>query len=845
MQAVNTSNSDYYSFIDFVRFRVRQLLQQVSSNELKFKFPFIGNWRKNVLRLLREAFCAAKSSIPELQMCSKKDLINCITRNEFLKEFLAQLDDRKGKKSLIYSSLQSMYQSNVNGDDISWQEVQDIIFPNEEVKRPIFRHSPLNVPIFSSNDRIKSSVVHEMEVDIAMNRIYLLMLSGELHVWDAATLGTKPFLACPVVTRECSPHEVGIQDGSVTGYCSNKCRCVDDQRIIEAMFTMSPRVKILRVCSRSGVIIVNSTLGDRCLRVFEPASLRRLYRTRLDLPPSPWFDLGLFDKEEEENIAIWGNAAVEQQQYHLPRHTMHWSSACSVLDFCYQAAQEVAVCIISERITILAYCCVTGLPLASFPGHSASPSCILYIPSQEHIITGGADRSIRIWNLESSLLSSLEHKWLPIKRKFISKTTFEGVAFSVVDGGTQCAEQPVYSDRHKQQVFPEFEVLMILREALLKNYENCSGQWRVGQISSVIDHGEIWPSTSGGIAIPAHTGSDKKKKHHVLEILMEGCDEIIILDPNIHNVKLMSDETQKSMTDPQQHFDCFKVGTRLTFSWENSTKARQDEYVRLECEALFEGYGRTCTVNDFISAVRTLDGAPTEAQLLSIINLFLEVKDDCCKTIVLSKVFGSLKTSSSLLEFSTTSSSLNDCQNIRDAYLSIREMISCKRVLLGHSGQVTSLTYLPVCMLLASGDAKGEIRLWDPCSSPIALSRRDPISDVPFEMTTSVKPFDCVLKMNVSTTGDNDSGSGIGQRERRRRIRLLFPLVLNSEVMACRILCPKSSEDSAKLLDTRQDILCRGFLYFLEGGEIITTEVHHFDRHLVLLDSTSFSEEVS
>ncbi len=860
MQAINTSNTKYYSFIDFVRFRIRRLLRGSSDGLCvynlapKRKIPFIGNWRKNVLKLLREAFCIANSSriIPELQKCSKKDLINRVTHSEHLQELLTQSDDRKGRATSIYSSLQHMCQTNANGDDVSWQEVQDVVFPVEDVnRRPIFRHSPLSVSIYSNDSTTKASAVHEMEVDIVTHRVYLLMLSGELHVWDAATLGTKPCLACPVVMRECSPADIGNQDGSVTGYRSMH-RCMDDLKIIESMFMMMPRVKILQVCSRSRVLIVNSTLGDRCLRVFEPLSLRRLYRTRLDLPCSPWFALGLFD-EEEENIPIWSKSSVEQQR-HLPRHTTHWSSACSVLNFCYLAEQEVAVCIISERRTILAYCFVTGLALGSFPGHTASPSCILYIPSQEHIVTGGTDKSIRVWDLESSFLLSLERKWLPIKRKFMPQatSTLNDVASSVVDIA-QHAEHPIYCDnRHKQhnpestthQVCPEFDVLMMLREALLKNYERYSEQWRIGRVTSVIDYAEVWPSASGGKAIPFHTMSDRK---HVLEILMEDTDEVIILDPNLNDIQVLSDEKQTSMTDPQQHFgECrspfFKVGTHVTLWWKKAIKAcGRDELAYLACKTLFEGYESTCTVNDFMSTVLTLDGAPSEAQLLSILKIFIEVKGNR-KSILLSKVFRCMK-NFSLLALSTPSL-ITDYQSIRDAHLAIREVVSCKCQLLGHSDPVTSLTYLPVSMLLASGDSKGKVRLWDPCSSRIALSRRDPISDLPSEMTTSVKPFDCVLKMNVPTTNSEEHDSGCGDGVRSQRIRLLFPLVLHSDDLtaSCSILCPTSAEDSAKLLDKRQDILSRAFFYLLDGDEIITTEIQHFNRNLVLLDSTSFSE---
>lgn len=62
----------------------------------------------------------------------------------------------------------------------------------------------------------------------------------------------------------------------------------------------------------------------------------------------------------------------------------------------------------------------------------------------------------------------------------------------------------------------------------------------------------------------------------------------------------------------------------------------------------------------------------------------------------------------------------------------LRLPLKCKRLLLpgGDSGgdvQVTSLTYLPLAMLLASGYADGKVRLWDPCARRHKLAPPPPL----------------------------------------------------------------------------------------------------------------------
>lgn len=62
---------------------------------------------------------------------------------------------------------------------------------------------------------------------------------------------------------------------------------------------LRPRARVLFPCPGTGVFLVNTSPGDRCVRFHETAALRRICRTRLDLPPPPrWCSTdgqGLFD----------------------------------------------------------------------------------------------------------------------------------------------------------------------------------------------------------------------------------------------------------------------------------------------------------------------------------------------------------------------------------------------------------------------------------------------------------------------------------------------------------------------------------------------------------------------
>lgn len=59
------------------------------------------------------------------------------------------------------------------------------------------------------------------------------------------------------------------------------------------------RARILFPCPSANLLVVNTTAGDRCIRFHETCALRRISRTRLDLPKTPRSSVtnieGLFD----------------------------------------------------------------------------------------------------------------------------------------------------------------------------------------------------------------------------------------------------------------------------------------------------------------------------------------------------------------------------------------------------------------------------------------------------------------------------------------------------------------------------------------------------------------------
>lgn len=157
--------------------------------------------------------------------------------------------------------------------------------------------------------------MYELATDTETNIIYALMVDGEVKVYDAAGplgggggggCGGKggPLWTSQVITHDPSPRSlgtetrgeyrrwrqrVGLDDNLGSGNRTTtttaaRLRCKAGAR---RLLRLQPRVKVLFPCPGTGILLVNSSAGDRCVRFHESAAMRRVCRTRLDLPPPP------------------------------------------------------------------------------------------------------------------------------------------------------------------------------------------------------------------------------------------------------------------------------------------------------------------------------------------------------------------------------------------------------------------------------------------------------------------------------------------------------------------------------------------------------------------------------
>lgn len=117
----------------------------------------------------------------------------------------------------------------------------------------------------------------------------------------------------------------------------------------------------------------------------------------------------------------------------------------------------------------------------------------------------------------------------------------------------------------------------------------------------------------------------------------------------------------------------------------------------------------------------------------------------------------------------------------------LRSPIPCKHLLVGHEAAITSLAYLSLSMLLASGAADGRVRLWDPCArkhklapppvAPAPLARcaggaegRRNMStclEAPEEWTQTGETFGCIA--DFSALPSTDPSGPVGKRAVKSR----------------------------------------------------------------------------
>lgn len=118
------------------------------------------------------------------------------------------------------------------------------------------------------------------------------------------------------------------------------------------LLSLKPRARIVLSCPRTGLLLVNSSGGDRCVRFHETAALRRVCRTRLDLPRTlrgdsndggGLFDAAAYDERATELTKAAGAVGTESKSQRAG------TTDCSLLDFVYLPEASVLLGLIGGR----------------------------------------------------------------------------------------------------------------------------------------------------------------------------------------------------------------------------------------------------------------------------------------------------------------------------------------------------------------------------------------------------------------------------------------------------------------------------------------------------------------
>ena len=133
--------------------------------------------------------------------------------------------------------------------------------------------------------------------------------------------------------------------------------------------------------------------------------------------------------------------------------------------------------------------------------------------------------------------------------------------------------------------------------------------------------------------------------------------------------------------------------------------------------------------------------------------------------------------------------------------------VACRRVLHGHDGPITALTYLPNAALIASASSDGTLRLWDPTArrhrlthpSRVPIVRLHPGYNVsmPNEWT-SAEPYCQVLQLRLGS-GDSSSAPRGGRRWHCHQLEVLS---LPGGRAPCRLILNSASVEKAEVLDS-------------------------------------------
>jgi len=549
----------------------------------------------------------------------------------------------------------------------------------------------------------------------------------------------------------------------------------------------------------SGVFLFNTTAGDRCIRLHEGTTMRRLYRIKLPwLPHMADFDQGLFDFGPEVSRLT----AYEQRTQEGGN-----TSDGAIRSYGFLPDLELGICAVVNDSTIYGFCLVTGTLLFRCLGHQTPVTSILTIFTHGYFVSGGEDGAMRVWDLNASILPLIHGKWVRIRG---------------VSQGTRLTDQE-----------SQMQLCNSLRSKMLHYLHDLgvNKQWKLGVITSIC-------------------GSRTKRNNaFMLEVRCHDDDIQLVTDPDL--VALASQIN--TMPDGPG-------GTGTSIGSSDLEKGAEigiwclqdrDDLARSVMESYDELGQGELSLSGFVSALSDLFSrnlnAPEDDQLndddiLELTRLFDVTGHD---RIVYNLFVGFLMKGPKMgiIPSLVWSGTETECVNM-----------SSVAVMLEHTSSITSLAYLPDAELIASASYDGTLRLWDPLSQPQRLTLPIPQyhGQKVLNELAGGRPFQCVkeIQVNEGLRCEAIKGSSANRDDKIVAVDLVPMRLSFLEGAGCDIIVPPESITAAKSVDqscaresSYKPVSVRGFIYLMQDGTLFSVEGDAFDANCVELKDDSFANK--
>ncbi|GMH48764.1 hypothetical protein TrRE_jg2096, partial [Triparma retinervis] len=624
-----------------------------------------------------------------------------------------------------------------------------------------------------------SPPVHEIIVHETTSTMYILYQNGIVQTWNADDASPHVLTnSIRVITHEPTPdpssnetsnkrnesqtentkwrQEVALDPSDTSQSSSSTSQENVDAEFLASKFatqllSMTPRCDIMMFDESSRSLLFNTTSGDRCVRFHEPTSFRRTHRVRLSLPNMPYFDHGLFD------VGPGGydnaNGVTHRVSSHLSDET-----AGSMQRYRYLPHSSVILGSVVGSPTILAFCSVTGLPLARLCGHSLPPqvkdgvavtSLIATVNYNGHAASGGVDGDIRIWDLGTELLPSLKRRWGPARSALMggdAKSEFSrfgdiaSYEDSMVARSTMSKKKlSIFSDPAKLEKFSS------LRNSIKRSMDERAGEevWKLGKITAIVDALVAQPSLALQTAGHQDNFLMKSVKPFVEVTFDDGSTHFNVPHKLIRNLDEMKKRGKRGpdfdRTEPVVVFveDAgtivplnSAVGERVAV-W--TTKTKISDYVVSLFSHVDASASYDAPVGTFVRVLESLlarefnnDEAADNLDFSmanvssAVANMALEDLDE------LARAFDDFNTGYVDVNLFATWVAQGTLLHQSNIGWRTRAITSSRVIRKAHNHGVSKLAYLPHSMLITSGGINDSIiKFWDPVAHRHRLVRPD------------------------------------------------------------------------------------------------------------------------